>query len=746
MNDSLLGAHALIYAGKGFPVFPVKPKGKTPLTKNGCKDATTDTEKIEAWWNRWPDANIGLATGVGQKPLLVLDVDIDHGKGKFGDETLAELERQNGPLPDTWLCLTGGGGMHYYFLANDSDLTIGTGILPGLDFRGRGGYVVAPPSIHESGTRYCWEVSSDPADGVELAGLPQWLHDLLANGKRQKGKSAPRDVPAAVAEGNRNTEMFSLACSLRAKGLSEKEITATIQEANRNRCKPPLSQAEIKNICASAARYDCGSGNSQSVKPPDFSDAGNATVFSRTYQDDLMFVDALGWLWWDGKRWQRDDHQAMAMAIMLSERMLQEAAQENRAALAQVAEATAKYQESGSAQAKETLEKAKDASAAAKAFLNHAKNLRGVMRLRSMMELSKPALVVKADQLDANPFDLNTTAGIVNLTTGQLRPHERGARCTKMTATGPGQDGSALWTDFLNTVTCGDGSLQGFLQMVAGMSLIGAVYFEGIVLAYGSGRNGKSTFFNALQIVFGEYAGSIDVKVLTTDRNNRGAALATLRGKRLVIAGELEEHQRLSVATLKQIASTDALVIEEKYRQPETVKPSHTLVVFTNFLPRVGSIDEGTWRRMLTVPFNATIPPKAGIQNYAEVLSKEAGGAILSWAIEGAVNFVRNGFKLDIPDVVAEATAEYREREDWLSNFINERCVKDPNARVNARDLFLDYKVWAQERGDYARRENDFAVAMEKAGYKSIIPKRKKHYIGLRLEYALLQVRSGEVS
>lgn len=146
-----------------------------------------------------------------------------------------------------------------------------------------------------------------------------------------------------------------------------------------------------------------------------------------------------------------------------------------------------------------------------------------------------------------------------------------------------------MWSAFLDTITCGDGSVRGFLQLVAGMSLIGAVYQEGIIIAYGGGRNGKSTYFNAWALSWETNTGSIDIKVITTDRANKGASLATLRGKRLVITGELEEHQRLSVATLKQLASTDRLVIEEKFKQPETVKQTHTLVLFTNHLSPVSA-------------------------------------------------------------------------------------------------------------------------------------------------------------
>ena len=143
--------------------------------------------------------------------------------------------------------------------------------------------------------------------------------------------------------------------------------------------------------------------------------------------------------------------------------------------------------------------------------------------------------------------------------------------------------------------------------MVAGMALIGAVYQEGILIAYGGGRNGKSTFFNSLGEVLGDYSGSMDIRTLTTEKANRGA---TLRGKRLVITGELEEHRRLSVSVLKQLGSTDKLNIEEKYRQPESVRQSHTLVLLTNHWPRVGSTDNGTWRRLTVVPFQAVVSEK----------------------------------------------------------------------------------------------------------------------------------------
>lgn len=290
-----------------------------------------------------------------------------------------------------------------------------------------------------------------------------------------------------------------------------------------------------------------------------------------------------------------------------------------------------------------------------------------------------------------------------------------------------------MWADFLDTITQGDGSLRGFLQLVAGMALHGKVYHEGLILAHGAGRNGKSTFFNALAAVLGDYAGSLDIDVFTTDRQNRGAALATLRGKRLVIAGELEEGRRLSVATVKKVCSTDRITIEEKYKAPETITPSHTLCLFTNHLPRVGSTDPGTWRRLIVVPFRATITTQGSRSNYGDILVQEAGPSILVWAIEGAVNFARNGYQLQTPDVVEEVTAAYRGQEDWVGNFVAECCTTAADAQTGAAELYQAYRAWAERSGDYVRRLPDFNAAMEAAGFQKITPKNKRTWVGVGL-------------
>lgn len=245
------------YASIGWPVFPCKARAKEPLTEHGVKDATTDIHQIKAWWTRWPEANIGGACGVPPLNIMVLDEDIDHDTGKFGDESIEDLVSEFGPLPDTWTSLTGGGGIHHIFSCSCSDkFKNGVGVRNGLDIRTAGGYIVLPPSIHESGRMYEWEASSQP-DEVELSEIPDFLLNIIPR-KSVSVPSVPTIVSKKYGQGERNDGMFRLASSLRAKGLSESEMLAALTVANEDRCDPPLPIEEIRRICSSAGRYKQG--------------------------------------------------------------------------------------------------------------------------------------------------------------------------------------------------------------------------------------------------------------------------------------------------------------------------------------------------------------------------------------------------------------------------------------------------------------------------------------------------------
>ena len=505
-------------------------------------------------------------------------------------------------------------------------------------------------------------------------------------------------------------------------GLTSDEITRYLNEG----ISVDELVAAVKGI---TSRRESVNSDAQSVKPADYSDAGNAEVFSREYSSHLAFVDSMGWLYWNGKKWERNEHKALLLAVEFSARLRMEAMEEYKAALHAEAVAKANNPDGG-----EEVKKAMEATKQAKAFLSHANITRRAARIKAILELSKPNLYVPGSAMDANPVELNTSDGIVDLRTGERKCHRQSAYCTMITDETADADGATeAWQNFLDVITCDNIELKDFLQMIIGMALFGKVYHEGIVFAVGDGRNGKSTFFNAVGAVLGDYTGYINIDVITTRGSNDKASLATLRGKRMVIAGELEENRYLSAATVKKLASTDPFQVEEKYKQPEIVKPSHTLFLFTNHLPRVKSTDLGTWRRILNVPFNAVIEPIQSVQNFGDILAKRASGAILTWALEGARRFAENEFHLNIPQCVKDATEEYRQREHWLKNFIEECCEVGPNFRVQARTLYAEYKTWAENAREYVRSEKDFAAEMDRLGYHYVLPKRQKHYIGLKL-------------
>jgi hypothetical protein len=266
---------ALAYAEKGIPVFPCK--GKKPLTRRGFKDASTLTQQITAWWNAHPDANIGIPTGK-ISGLLVLDVDGE--RGGFGG--LEALEAERGEITRTRTHSTGSGGVHHLYKYPGEHFGNSSGTLPsGLDIRGEGGYIIAPPSA----TTHPYTVLDD----APLAASPEWLLEALRrthsaahggaeganstkNGSMGANKhsrpstqatgspvSAAADGP--IPDGQRNERLFRYGCALRAQGFDQEAILDELLGANERLCEPSLAAGEVEKIASSASRYEPGNAS-----------------------------------------------------------------------------------------------------------------------------------------------------------------------------------------------------------------------------------------------------------------------------------------------------------------------------------------------------------------------------------------------------------------------------------------------------------------------------------------------------
>lgn len=244
--------YAVRYINMGLAIFPLKPADKIPLTKNGCKDATTDGAQVKAWWQQYPNANIGIATGSKSNGLIVIDLDIDEDKGKDGKDELRTWELENGDLPETWTSTTGRGGSHLFF-RSEKTIRNRAGILEGVDIRGEGGYIVAPPSLHHNGRRYSWDLA--PAD-VALAEANETVYKFLEY--KETAENSTFKSPETIGEGKRNDTIFKMASSLQEKGYDDEAILALLKVENDKKCVPPLSDKELEQILGSVTRYRKG--------------------------------------------------------------------------------------------------------------------------------------------------------------------------------------------------------------------------------------------------------------------------------------------------------------------------------------------------------------------------------------------------------------------------------------------------------------------------------------------------------
>lgn len=233
--------------------------GKHPLVKNWQELATNDVEKLRAWAKQFRGCNWGIACG--QSDIFVIDMDPRHG----GDESLAALEKEHGPLPPSWIFLTGGGGVHFVFRDPGVDLDLrnsASKLGPGLDTRGHGGFIVAPVSRHISGRVYSISVDAHP-DDIALASLPAWLLHLLTAPNGVNGHKMP--VPAEewralvegdIGEGRRNDALTRLAGYLLRHWIDGHVALRILQAINTTNCVPPLPPDEVEGIFLSIAKAE----------------------------------------------------------------------------------------------------------------------------------------------------------------------------------------------------------------------------------------------------------------------------------------------------------------------------------------------------------------------------------------------------------------------------------------------------------------------------------------------------------
>ena len=558
---------------------------------------------------------------------------------------------------------------------------------------------------------------------------------------------------SVIPEGSRNATMSRFAGRVIKKyGDTEKAYQTFLEEADK--CVPPLDNAELSTIWHSAQRFYTKLSQQDGYvvpevyndpscyKPEDYSDVGQAEVLGKYFSSELRYSPATHFIRYSDHYWQESEPGAQAVAHELTRRQLKEAGNDFVEALTKLKNTGAQTILDSTSKSKaeqlmndQQLEAYQD-FLAAQAYQAFAIKRRDSKNITSTLKESHPILEISPGDLDADPFALCTPQATYDLRKGMAgaREHSPEDFITKITSVSPSQKGQQIWLDCLDLIFQGDQSLIDYVQMICGLAAIGKVYVEALIIAYGDGRNGKSTFWNAISRILGLYSGNISADTLTVGcRRNIKPEMAEVKGKRLLIAAEMQEGSRLNDSTVKQLCSTDDVFAEKKYKDPFSFKPCHTLVLYTNHLPRVSASDDGIWRRLIVIPFNAKISGKSDIKNYGEYLFDNAGESILMWVIEGAKKVIELDYQIPVPECVQNAIDEYRNQNDWFGHFLADKCDVDTSYKESSSVLYQAYRNYSLDCNEYIRSTADFYFALEKAGFERIKVHNKRYFKGLRL-------------
>lgn len=334
------------------------------------------------------------------------------------------------------------------------------------------------------------------------------------------------------------------------------------------------------------------------------------------------------------------------------------------------------------------------------------------------------------DQWDKNPLLLNTPSGVIDLETGTNQAHNPNDYMTKITAAAPSGD-CPRWRSFLDEITNGDNELASYLQRVAGYSVTGLIREHALFFFYGTGANGKGTFLNMLQWLFGRYAVTASADTFTVSPTTQHPTdLAMMRGARMVVAQETEEGQAWAESKIKALTGGDPITARFMRQDFFTFEPQFTLLIASNHKPRLRNIDEAIRRRLHMIPFTVTIPPEKRDNRLSEALKQEAAG-IMRWVVDGARVYFCEG--LNPPRAVTEATSEYLEDQDLFSQWFEDHCETGPGYQANPRELFSSWKCYAETLRIRPGLRSEFKDRLTMRGIVQQRNGRERFYPGVRL-------------
>jgi putative DNA primase/helicase len=449
--------------------------------------------------------------------------------------------------------------------------------------------------------------------------------------------------------------------------------------------------------------------------PPAFplTDLGNAERLVAQHGADCRYVPGMGWHLWDGRRLRRDDDGAILRRAKLTVRAILSEAQD-------VEDPDQRKAVTKWALASETESK-----------------------LRAAVSLAESDLkvIVHAAELDQKPYLLNVENGTLELTTGELRAHDRGDLLTKLAPVTwqPGATDATL-ESFLAGIFEDRPeqapALTAYLQRVAGYALSGDRREERLFFLHGTTNSGKSTLLEAMKGMLGDYALTADFETFLKRRGDAGARndIARLAGARLVISLEVEEGKQLAEGIIKALVGGDTIAVRYLYSEAFEYRPQFALFLAANARPHINASDGAMWRRIDQIPFtNTRVAGKnldTGVK--AHLLTDPAArSALLAWAVAGFTAWQKE--RLATPAAVRAYTEEYRAENDPLAGWLNDACVLDPTATALSSELNNSYTAWVDINREKPISTKDFAAALTRRGHTKKHTKTGAMWQGVRL-------------
>lgn len=426
-------------------------------------------------------------------------------------------------------------------------------------------------------------------------------------------------------------------------------------------------------------------------------DGGFTEWFFAMCADDVRYIaEYKTWALWDGRRWMIDGANAIRERVKES----------LRAIVTMIS-----YERDKERQQK---------------ILQLAHRYDNVDKIEKMLKYAQtdPRVLSSIRDYDSHPWLLNVANGTIDLETGALLVPQREHMITKILEIAYDSKAAApTWLGFLERIMRDHGDIIPFLRRAVGYTLTASTREHLFFLLYGTGRNGKSTFVEAIMAMLGDYAQASNPETWLKQSGGRGAEpdVARLPGVRMVSTAEIGEGRALDEARVKALVAGDTITTRNLYQASFDFVPACKLWISTNHAPQIKGNDEGMWRRVCLIPFDQTISYDEMDRDLPNKLRAELPG-ILTWAVQGCVEWQHQG--LPMPAIVRAKTDEYRTDQDVIGQWIEECCDVEGDAKETGSALYASYSDWARARGErspltgtkFGRRLTDRGIVAHKIG------------------------------